>query len=152
MHHVNFPDLSSTAVSIRCEMHFARIMNVRIGDGCQKLKVGMGKYSVVRCARNGIRNLLCNVPIVISRFVWTVGAIACDEYSYREDYDYRCHQFISNQLSTPVLRSTHLRNLHRQEEKFGKFSLSSRRRKRNPFSTTFFSGVIGERCSVSAAK
>ena len=36
-----------------------------------------------------------------------------------------CHQFISYQLSTPVLRSTHLRNLHRQEEKFGKLSLSS---------------------------
>ena len=103
-----------------------RIMNVRIGDGCQKLKVGMGKYSVARCARNGIRYLLCGVPSVMCRFLRTVGAIACDEYSYGEDYGYRCHQFISYQLSTLVLRSTHLRNLRRQGERFGKFSLESR--------------------------
>ena len=151
MHDVNFPDLNSTAASTRCEMHFVRVMNVRIGDGCQNLKVGMGKYSVVRCPRNGIRNLLCNVPIFMCRFVRTVGAIACDEYSYGEDYDYRCHQFISYQLSTPILRSTHLGNLHRQEEMFGNSSLSSRRRKRNPFSATFSSGVIRERRSVSVA-
>ena len=47
-----------------------------------KVEGGMGKYSVVRCLRNGMRNLLCNVPIVMCRFVRTVGAIACDEYSY----------------------------------------------------------------------
>jgi hypothetical protein len=85
MHRVNFPDWNSTAASIRFGMPFVRIMNVRIGDGCRKLKVGMGKCSVAKCARGGIGDLFCDVHSVMCIFVRTVGAIACDECSYEED-------------------------------------------------------------------
>ena len=67
-----------------------RVMNVRIRDGCQKLKVGMGKCSAARCARDGIGDLFCDVPSVMCRYVQTVGAIACDECYEEDNGGYDC--------------------------------------------------------------
>ena len=127
-------------------MHFVRIMNVCIGHGCQKLKVGMGKYPL-RDVRETAYEIYYAVSLVLCADLCGLGAIACDEYSYGEDYSYGCHhinfrlQFfkaLTYKISTGKKKS--LENCHARVDVVNVT--------RSP---QYTSGVIRERHSVSAA-